>query len=113
MQKNTYPVAVNPLKQGQPVPPKNAREIYAGRVDPNISIHDNYELIRLNAIDYLQEKCSVEMPFNQKTGYSKGFDFLTAPEHAELQKLNGIKFHVNKMLIEEYISRKKIKPRKN
>lgn len=45
----------HPLQQDQPVPLKNAREIYVGRLYPSISVHDNFELIRLNAIAYLRE----------------------------------------------------------
>ena len=43
---------------------------------------------------YLQDKCSIKMSVNQKTGKNKGFAFITSPEHVYIQliKLNGTEF---------------------
>ena len=50
------------------------------------------------------------MTFNQKTAKLKVFAFVTERDQVfiELQKLNGIKFHGNKLLIKESISGKKL-----
>ena len=61
---------------------------------------------------YLREACSVEIPFNEKTGKSKGFTFVTALDQIriKLQKLNGIEFHGNKVLSQESTLRKRSNP---
>ena len=50
------------------------------------------------------------MTFNQKTAKLKVFAFVTARDqvYIESQKLDGIKFHGNKLLIKESISGKKL-----
>ena len=51
------------------------------------------------------------MPFNEKTGKSKGFAFVTGPDPilTELQKLTGIEFFIE----ESTSKKKKIKPSNN
>ena len=52
---------------------------------------------------YLQESCNIELPTNEKTAKSRGFAFLSCPDHVcnELTKLNGIEFLETCIVVQE------------
>jgi len=61
------------------------------------------QLFGLGATPFLQKTCCVDVACDEKTGKSKNFAIVTAPEHvhAELIKLNGIEFYGRQIVIEE------------
>ena len=72
----------------------NMKKIYVGNTNKDVTISDLNELFGLKTTRYLQEYCSIELPVNEKTGKSRGFAFISCPDHVcnELIKLNGINF---------------------
>ena len=72
----------------------NMKKIYVGNLNKDVTINDLNELFGLKTTRYLQEYCSIELPVNEKTGKSRGFAFISCPDHVcnELIKLNGINF---------------------
>ena len=70
----------------------NMKKINVGNLNKDVMISDLNELFGLKTTRYLQEYCSIELPMNLKTGKSRGFAFISCPDHVcnELIKLNGI-----------------------
>lgn len=60
----------------------------------------------------MREICSVELSFNKRTGNSKGFAFVAAPDHVyiELHKLTTIEFHGKRFVNKESTSRRRSNP---
>ena len=76
---------------------------HAGNLGANVTTQDLGQLFGLETTAYLRETCTVELATCEKTGKSKNFAFVTAPEHVhtELIKLNGIEFYGRQLVIEE------------
>ena len=84
----------------------NMKKIYVGNLNKDVTINDLNELFGLKTTRYLQEYCSIELPVNEKTGKSRGFAFISCPDHVcnELIKLNGINFLESCIIVEEATS---------
>ena len=54
---------------------QNCKKLYIGNLNSNIIEEDINDLFVLRSTDYLRQNCSVEMPIDENTGKSKGFDF--------------------------------------
>ena len=78
--------------------------MYVGNLNKNISEED------LRNTTYLKENCCVKIVLS-KSGLSRGFAFITAPDHmcTELIKLNGIDFNSRRLTIEEAQVKPKLK----
>ena len=83
-----------------------------GNVSTCVTVDHIHELFGLRSTKYLSDNCSVEMPMRSHD-QSKGFAFITAPQHVtkELVKLNGIQF--KGLIVEESKSRRKSNFRSN
>ena len=81
----------------------NMKKVYVGNLNKDITINDFNELLGLKTTRYLQESCSIELPTNEKTGKSRGFAFISCPDHVwnTLIKLNGIDFLEICIIVEE------------
>ena len=57
----------------------------------------------LKTTRHSQESCNIGLPMNEKTGKSRGFVFISCPDHIcnELIKLNGIDFLETCLIVEE------------
>ena len=82
------------------------KKIYVGNLNKDVTINDLNELFGLKTTRYLQEYCSIELPVNEKTGKSRGFAFISCPDHVcnELIKLNGINFLESCIIVKEATS---------
>lgn len=79
------------------------KRIYVGNLGANVTTEDLTQLFGLGTTPYLRQTCDVELATCEKTGKSKNFAFVNAPEHvhSELMKLNGIEFYGHQLVIEE------------
>ena len=68
-----------------------------------VTKEDIEQLFGLSTTPYLRQQCWVELSCDADTGKSKGFAFVTVPEHIteELLKLTGIEFYGRQIVIEE------------
>ena len=84
----------------------NMKKICVGNLNKDVTINDHNVLLGLKTTRYLQEYCSIELPMNEKTGKSRGFAFISYPDHEcnELIKLNGIDFLESCIIVEEVTS---------
>lgn len=82
---------------------ENSKRIYVGNLAPNVTQEDLAQLFGLQTTPYLRQSCKSELATCDKTGKSKGFAFITVPEHVstELMNLNGIEFYGRQLVIEE------------
>jgi len=79
------------------------KRIYVGNLAVNVTQEDLAQLFGLQTTPYLRSSCGCELATDEKTGKSKGFAFITVPEHvaSELMNLNGIEFYGRQLVIEE------------
>ena len=79
------------------------KKLYVGNLNKDITEEDLNQLFGLTTTVYLRQTCSIEMPFDENTGKSKGFAFLNALHHVynEIVKLSGIEFQNHFIRIEE------------
>ena len=79
-----------------------------GNLNKNVTEQDLIQLFGLRTTNYLQDTCHVKLILCFKTNNSRGFAFVTGPEHVlnELVKLNGIELQ-EKLLV---INKAKKKP---
>ena len=77
--------------------------MYVGNLDENISEEDLHELFGLKSTKYLQETCKVEVIKDKRSGVSRKFAYVTAPDRVskELLKLNGETSKERPLTIEE------------
>ena len=81
----------------------NMKKIYVGNLNKDVTINDLNELFGLKTTRYLQEYCSIELPVNEKTGKSRGFAFISCPDHV-CNELIGINFLESCIIVEEATS---------
>ena len=79
------------------------KKIYVGNLNKDVTINDLNELFGLKTTRYLQEYCSIELPVNEKTGKSRGFAFISCPDHV-CNELIGINFLESCIIVEEATS---------
>jgi len=79
------------------------KRIYVGNLANTVTKEDIEQLFGLSTTPYLRQQCWVELSCDADTGKSKGFAFVTVPEHIteELLKLTGIEFYGRQIVIEE------------
>lgn len=79
------------------------KRIYVGNLSNNVTQNDLQQLFGLETTPYLRNSCGCELATDDKSGKSKGFAFITVPEHvaSELMNLNGIEFYGRQLVIEE------------
>jgi TatD DNase family protein len=79
------------------------KRIYVGNLAVNVTQEDLAQLFGLQTTPYLRSSCGCELATDDKTGKSKGFAFITVPEHvaSALMNLNGIEFYGRQLVIEE------------
>ena len=72
-------------------------------MNKNVTEQDLIELFGLRTTNYLRNTCRVKLILCSKTNNSRGFAFVTGPEHVlnELVKLNGIEFQEKNLVIDE------------
>ena len=72
-------------------------------MDKNVTDQDLIELSGLRTTNYLRNTCRVKLTLRSKTNNSRGFAFVTVPEHVlnELVKLNRIEFQEKNSVIDE------------
>ena len=70
------------------------KTFYVGNLNKNVTEQDLIEFFGLQTTNYLRNTCHVKLILCSKTINSRGFAFVTGPEHVlnELFKLNGIEF---------------------
>ena len=74
--------------------------MHVGNLNNNISEEDLYDLFGLRNTTYLKEKCYLKVALS-KLGLSRGFAFITVPDHVCTEWLNGIDFKSQYLTIEE------------
>ena len=81
--------------------------MYVGNLNKNISEEDFREVFDLRNTTYLKKNCCVKIVLS-KSGLSRGFGFITAPDHVctELIKSNEIDFNSDRLTIEEAQSKR-------
>lgn len=86
-----------------PCPSEQSKRIYVGNLSNNVTQSDLAQLFGLETTPYLRDSCGCELATDEKSGKSKGFAFITVPEHVahELMNLNGIEFYGRQLVIEE------------
>ena len=72
-------------------------------MNKNVTEQDLIELFGLRTTNYLRNTCRVKLILCSKTNNSRGFAFVTGPEHVlnELVKLNGKEFQEKNLVIDE------------
>jgi len=75
---------------------------YVGNLAPTVTSEDLCQLFALHSTPYLKNSCECELP-TDANGKSKGYCFITVPEHCfvEMLNLNGIEFYGQQLVIEE------------
>jgi TatD DNase family protein len=86
-----------------PAADTTTKRIYVGNLSNNVTQSDLAQLFGLETTPYLRNACGCELATDEKSGKSKGFAFITVPEHvaSELMNLNGIEFYGRQLVIEE------------
>ena len=81
----------------------NMKKVYVGNLNKDFTRNDLNELFGLKTTRYLQDFCSIELRATEKTGKSRGFAFISCPDHVcnELIKLNGIDLLETCIIVEE------------
>ena len=76
-------------------------KIFIGNRNVNVTIHNIYELFGLKTTKYLRSNTYLKVPLN-RNGQTKGFAFVTAPDHVrnEILKLINIQFREKILIIE-------------
>ena len=67
------------------------------------NLHDLHDFFGLKSTKFLQDACKVEVTKDKRSGISRKFAYVTAPNHfsKELLKLNGETFKERPLAIEE------------
>ena len=68
------------MQKNESTSPKSSRKISVGCLNSNIKFRRYLQNVWVKYAAYLRETFSVKMPFNEKTGKSKGFAFVTGPD---------------------------------
>ena len=79
------------------------KNLYVDNLNKNVTEQDLIELFGLQMINYLRNSCHMKLILCSKTSNSRGFAFVTGPEHVlnELLKLNGIEFQEKILVIDK------------
>jgi len=90
------------MSQTQSSTEEKKKRLYVGNLEPSVTREDLSQLFGLETTPYLRKECQCELVLDDK-GKSKGFAFVTVPEHVhvELMNLNGIEFYNRQLVIEE------------
>lgn len=89
------------------------KRLYIGNLAKTVTQGDLIQLFGLEATTFLRQNCVIELAVDQKSGESKGFAFVTVPEHisGELKNLNNIEFYGRQLVIEESKTPEELKPK--
>jgi len=81
---------------------EKTKRMYVGNLASTVTRDDIERLFGLQTTPYLRKECFVELAVDNQ-GKSKGFAFVTVPEHIkkELLNLNDIEFYGKQILIQE------------
>ena len=97
--KNRKSVEENPNKHKK----FEKKTLIVKKLGPSVVLEDITKLFGLNSTKHLRENCSIELPLNLQKTNSKGFAYVTAPNHIadKLVKLNHIELRGHHLIKEE------------